>query len=164
MLLESQYDPPTWYHVEKATITVVLNFGGGVYLDWMGDEVSIPFDPQGPWHEIYPEYCSTWMCLDWTDANGNQIVDIGDWMMMIPPYGDPTQFYVEEIGTDLSLVSGSPPCTQDVNDDGVVDVLDLLAVLAAWGATSDVPEDINGDGVVDVLDLLEVLSAWGPCP
>jgi hypothetical protein len=35
-------------------------------------------------------------------------------------------------------------------------------VLAAWGATSG-PEDINGDGIVDVLDLLEVLSAWGPC-
>jgi len=26
------------------------------------------------------------------------------------------------------------------------------------------PEDINGDGIVDVLDILEVLAAWGPCP
>jgi len=23
--------------------------------------------------------------------------------------------------------------------------------------------DITGDGIVDVLDLLEVLAAWGPC-
>ena len=38
----------------------------------------------------------------------------------------------------------------------------LLAVLAAWGSTG-VPEDVNGDGVVNVLDLLEVLAAWGPC-
>jgi hypothetical protein len=38
-------------------------------------------------------------------------------------------------------------------------VLDLLAVLSAWGNTGG-PEDVNGDGVVDVLDLLEVLSAW----
>ena len=45
---------------------------------------------------------------------------------------------------------------------GVVDVLDLLALLAAWGNTSG-PEDINGDGIVDVLDLLELLAAWGPC-
>jgi hypothetical protein len=36
-------------------------------------------------------------------------------------------------------------------------------VLAAWGAVGEPPEDINGDGVVDVLDLLEVLAAWGPC-
>jgi hypothetical protein len=55
------------------------------------------------------------------------------------------------------------PCPADVNGDLVVDVLDLLAVLAAWGATSG-PEDINGDGVVDVLDLLELLAGWGPCP
>jgi hypothetical protein len=48
----------------------------------------------------------------------------------------------------------------DVNGDGVVDVLDLLLVLGAWGATSG-PEDINGDGIVNVLDLLEVLSNWG---
>jgi len=53
-------------------------------------------------------------------------------------------------------------CPADVTGDGVVDVLDLLAVLAAWGQ-SGVPEDITGDGVVDVLDLLEVLSGWGPC-
>jgi hypothetical protein len=53
-------------------------------------------------------------------------------------------------------------CPADVNGDDTVNVLDLLAVLAAWGATSG-PEDINGDGVVNVLDMLEVLSAWGPC-
>jgi hypothetical protein len=42
-------------------------------------------------------------------------------------------------------------------------VLDLLAVLAAWGSSGGVPEDVNGDGVVDVLDLLVVLTEWGPC-
>ena len=25
------------------------------------------------------------------------------------------------------------------------------------------PADVNGDTVVDVLDLLAVISAWGPC-
>ena len=52
---------------------------------------------------------------------------------------------------------------EDITGDGVVDVLDLLAVLGAWGGCVDCPEDINGDGVVDVLDLLEVLADWGPC-
>jgi hypothetical protein len=54
-------------------------------------------------------------------------------------------------------------CPADINADGTVNVLDLLLVLAAWGATSG-PEDINGDGIVDVLDLLDLLAAWGPCP
>jgi hypothetical protein len=57
---------------------------------------------------------------------------------------------------------GGTPCPADVNGDNVVDVLDLLAVLAAWGNTGGV-EDINADGIVDVLDLLELLAAWGPC-
>ena len=51
----------------------------------------------------------------------------------------------------------------DVNGDGVVDVLDLLAVLAAWGQTGApgfISEDVEEDGVIDVLDLLKVLSCW----
>ncbi len=47
----------------------------------------------------------------------------------------------------------------DINGDGVVDVLDLLAVLAAWG-TDDPDADVNDDGIVDVLDLLQVLGDW----
>jgi hypothetical protein len=53
-------------------------------------------------------------------------------------------------------------CPADVNDDEIVNVLDLLAVIAQWGE-SNVREDINGDGIVDVLDLLEVIALWGPC-
>ena len=48
----------------------------------------------------------------------------------------------------------------DVNGDGVVDVVDLLAVLAAWGPCPGCPEDLNDDDVVDVLDLLIVLGEW----
>jgi hypothetical protein len=69
-------------------------------------------------------------------------------------------------GTELEVIVGiaygAEPCQSDINADGFVDVLDLLALLAAWGNTSG-PEDINGDGIVDVLDLLQLLSDWGPC-
>jgi len=55
-------------------------------------------------------------------------------------------------------------CLADVTGDDTVNVLDLLAILAAWGASGgDVPEDVNFDGIVDVMDLLSVLSSWGPC-
>jgi len=57
-------------------------------------------------------------------------------------------------------------CPADIappGGDGMVDVLDLLAVLGAWGSSGGI-EDITGDGWVDVLDLLEVLGQWGPCP
>ena len=44
----------------------------------------------------------------------------------------------------------------DVNDDGCVDDLDLLAVLNAFGTTEIAP-DVDGDGRVDDADLLIVL-------
>ena len=59
------------------------------------------------------------------------------------------------------LGSSSPPCPQDCNGDGYVDVIDLLAIIDGWGSSGGC--DINGDGTIDVVDLLEVVGAWGPC-
>lgn len=56
------------------------------------------------------------------------------------------------------------PVPGDLNGDNVVDGLDLLILLSAWGECSDpdeCPADINGDGWVDGLDLLILLSNWG---
>jgi hypothetical protein len=49
----------------------------------------------------------------------------------------------------------------DVNGDGIVDVLDMLAVIAAWGPCGSCPEDIDGDWAVTVKDLLIVIANWG---
>lgn len=50
----------------------------------------------------------------------------------------------------------------DVNDDGCVDDIDLLAVLFAFGNIGDdLPEDLDGNGIVDDSDLLEVLFHFG---
>ncbi len=54
-------------------------------------------------------------------------------------------------------------CPQDVDGDGDVGVVDLLALLAAWGTDPGGPPDFNGDGTVDVVDLLDLLALWGPC-
>ena len=51
-------------------------------------------------------------------------------------------------------------CPSDFNEDGVVDVNDLLLLIAAWGSCDACPEDLNGDGVVDVSDLLMLIAAW----
>jgi len=54
---------------------------------------------------------------------------------------------------------GSGPVGPDVNGDGVVDLDDLLAVLAAFG-TADPGADVDGSGTVDLEDLLAVLGGW----
>jgi hypothetical protein len=57
----------------------------------------------------------------------------------------------------------APSCPADVNGDEVVDVLDLIAVIIAWGVCDACPEDVDENGVVDVLDLVFVILNWGPC-
>ena len=54
---------------------------------------------------------------------------------------------------------GGPP---DFDGHGTVGILDLLALLVAWGPNPDHPADFNGDGVVNILDLLSLLGNWGP--
>ena len=54
-------------------------------------------------------------------------------------------------------------CPGDVNNDGTVNVADLLALLANWGQSGG-PADINGDGIVNTEDLLLLLASWGECP
>jgi hypothetical protein len=54
-------------------------------------------------------------------------------------------------------------CAADVVADGVVNVLDFLAIIAAWGVCPDCAADVNGDGVVDIQDVLALLAAWGEC-
>lgn len=57
-----------------------------------------------------------------------------------------------------ALAGGSPA---DFNGDGVVDGMDLAALLASWGACAPpCPTDLNGDGTVDGMDLAAVLAAW----
>ncbi len=49
----------------------------------------------------------------------------------------------------------------DLDGDGTVDVVDLIALLAAWGPCVSCAEDLDGDGSVSVTDLLALLGEWG---
>jgi len=52
-------------------------------------------------------------------------------------------------------------CLADFDSSNVVDVLDLLILIGAWG-TADA--DLNGDGYTNVNDMLILIGAWGSCP
>ncbi|MCH8344566.1 MAG: hypothetical protein IH983_11325 [Planctomycetes bacterium] len=52
---------------------------------------------------------------------------------------------------------------RSVSISGDVGILDLLALLAAWGSNPGHPADFNNDGNVGILDLLALLANWGPC-
>jgi hypothetical protein len=78
-------------------------------------------------------------------------------------YGHPEFFFIFQqwhLGMDNMRISVAGGVDGDVNGDGVVDVTDLLAVLAEWGACPGCAADLNGDGMVNVDDLLVVLANW----
>ena len=47
-----------------------------------------------------------------------------------------------------------PPMTADVNNDGLVNVLDLIFIASNLGRSGQNSADVNGDGVVSILDLV----------
>ena len=64
-----------------------------------------------------------------------------------------------------SAVVGTPPKPGDVDGNGVVDGLDLTAVLTAWETVAcdalwDPAADLDDNGTVDGLDLTAVISNW----
>ncbi len=55
-------------------------------------------------------------------------------------------------------------CLSDINSDEIVDVDDLLVVIADWNTCkNNCVGDVNDDGTVDIIDLLIVIDNWGPC-
>ncbi len=66
--------------------------------------------------------------------------------------------YAQNVNPDGSLgVAGNPA---DINRDGVVDVLDLIAIITSWGPCPGCAADVDGSGTVDVLDLIAVITGW----
>ena len=47
-----------------------------------------------------------------------------------------------------------PPMTADVNNDGLVNILDLILIASSFGQSGQHDADVNGDGVVSILDLV----------
>ena len=47
-----------------------------------------------------------------------------------------------------------PPTTADVNNDGLVNILDLILIASSFGQSGQNDADVNGDRVVSILDLV----------
>ena len=110
----------------------------------------------------------TWTCgvmpnsllIEWSaDCNRDGAVDFGQ--ILAGELDDADRNNIPD------CCEGRPSCNcaADIARDGVVNGIDLAAVLNNWGSPGGTfNADINNDGLVDGADLAEVLNSWGPCP
>ena len=107
--------------------------GGACCVSGMCSEVDSSADCSGDYYE--GERCGLLTCT----GSGTGVVSV-----MFDPSVDPPG-----------------DCSGDFNDDGTVDVNDLLMLIGNWGGSGT--GDMNDDGIVDVTDLLMFLDVYGPC-
>ena len=68
---------------------------------------------------------------------------------------------ISRLQVESAQITASRQFRADVNRDGSVSILDLVAVASAFGKTGETPADVNSDGVVSILDLVAVAAAFG---
>ena len=106
--------------------------------------------------------CVDGLIIEWSaDCNADGIVDYGQILDGTIPDANGNGV------PDCCDGGGScTPCPGDVASDGMVDGVDLAAVLSQWGTqgSGTFNADIDDSGLVDGGDLALVLGGWGPCP
>ena len=74
--------------------------------------------------------------------------------------------FLEDVGCGTSfpeffVAPSQCSCLNDVNGDGLINVGDILHVLAEFGCTFECTADSTSDGSVNVTDLLSILTEFG---
>jgi hypothetical protein len=114
------------------------------------------------------------------DADGDEDVDLDDFLAFAPCYGHVVGPGCEVMDFDgngaideadfLTFVDRFDGVLIDCNDNGISDLEEILADpdrdADGDGLLDDCtgpPADFNGDGAVNAADLAILLAAWGPC-
>jgi endoglucanase len=97
---------------------------------------------------------SSWVLVKVTQNNKSKVYQVANNEVQyeaIPGMGEIT----------LTRYSGDLTRTGDLDNNGKVDVFDLVILLTKWN-TADTQADLNKSGKVDIFDLLLLLRNWGP--
>ena len=114
------------------------------------------------------------LTYDWQAIDGGEIEGEGDNVTFTPEIGansHPCPYRVQLTLTSSELICPTEKIFEinvklrgDVNADGVVNIIDKVAVRNAFGQSGPpgwIPADVNADGVVNILDKVIVRNEFG---
>jgi len=167
-----------WEHVEKVTPTITVTDvddpANTMYLDLIDPNpmCTLITNPVGTfWHEIWPNYCTVWEIIGWTD-NGNGYLDSCDYVDLESSGGGATQTcHVEAVETDIVTVPLPNPDADeyDHNIDGYHPSMgdptgtqwhELWPVYCQWWDLAEWRD--NGDGTLSFCDTIKFQSTADP--
>lgn len=103
-------------------------------------------------------------CID----TGNPGSDLGDELLSVPD--DPDNEWGENLRINMGAYGGTAQASMapagwallaDLNNDGVITLVDFAAQMKDWLMTGDEqPGDLNRDGVVNGIDLMILVEDW----
>ena len=132
--------------------------------DYLGDISSLVFSPDG---NVLVSGDTSGSIDFWDVESGSHLQTLhgyyGDMIdLAFSPDGNTLASATDDIVLlweyDPLSFTTHPYDPRDVNEDGLVNILDLVAVANSLGKNAP---DVNGDGVVNVLDLVAVANAFG---
>ncbi len=104
----------------------------------------------------------------WSQHSLSQHFGLGDMdtidsITVIWPSGIEQTIQSPEIDETIYIIESDSTCEEDIDNNGVVNIDDLLIAIGYWGLYGDCPADLNGDLEVDIDDVLIIVGSWGNC-